>query len=414
MSESLWFAVAVGASVVVVIVLVLVAVLLAFERAFIPRGPFRIAFEGGSRAALSVSPRGSLLANLGEEGILLPSACGGAGTCGLCKVRVVDGGSEPLPTERALLTRADVAEGWRLACQLKVRRDLVVALPAGALSAKQLTCTVQSVRDVATFIREIALALPPGDRLEFEPGSFVQVHIPKYGPLHFADLALDPRCHDAWQAAGFRRLTAASSEPTTRAYSLANAPAESERLVLNVRIAVPPRDQPSAPPGVGSSYLYGLKSGDSVTLSGPFGEFHIADSEREMVYIGGGAGMAPLRSHIVHLLGTAGTERRISYWYGARSRREVFYDEELRALAEAHPNFSFHVALSEPLPEDDWHGDVGFIHEVVRRRYLAEHSAPDEIEYYLCGPPPMLSAVRQMLDGLGVPPEQIRFDDFGS
>ncbi len=405
--------IAVATGVVVVIVVVLVGVLLAFERWFIPHGPFQVSFERDSFPAFSTSGGGSLQVALSEQGVFLPAGCGGAGTCGLCRVVVVDGGGDALPTERALLRRGDLDRGVRLACQVKLRSDLVLSMSATAAAARQYTCTVVSTRDVATFIREITLAVPDGAAFEFQAGGFVQIHVPEYEVRRYADFDLDEHCRAAWWEADLLELTASNEESTTRAYSLANPPEQADRIVLNVRIALPPRDQPEAPPGVGSSYLYSLHPGDTVKATGPFGDFHIRDSDREMVYIGGGAGMAPLRSHILHLFAGEPTSRKVSLWYGARSKRELFYDEELRELAERHPNFSFHVALSAPLPQDDWEGDTGMIHEVIRSRYIAEHPALDDVEFYLCGPPLMLAAARDMLEQYGVADDRVSFDDFG-
>ena len=401
---------AAGVVAVLAVFLALVGALLLFERRFAPHGAVHIAIEGG--AGFDCEPGDSLHAVLRDHGILLPSGCAGAGTCGLCRICVVRGGDEALPSERVHFTRAELRAGWRLACQLRVRDDLELALPAQALAARRLTCTVTAVRDVATFIRELTFALPPDEPFACPAGSFVQIEIPAYRGLRFVDFGVDERRLPAWRSTGALALVADNAAPTTRAYSLANPPAQADALVLNVRIATPPPGS-GLPPGVGSSYLYGLRPGDAVTLSGPFGDFHVDDSDREMIYIGGGAGMAPLRSHILHLLRELGSQRRISYWYGARSRDELFYTEQFEQLAREHPNFSFHVALSEPLPDDQWTGDVGFIHQVVHDRHLAGHDAVDQISFYLCGPPAMLTATRRMLDELGVAPDRIAFDDFG-
>jgi Na+-transporting NADH:ubiquinone oxidoreductase subunit F len=406
-------AVVAGAAALVAIITALVLALLWFERRFLPAGPLRIAIDGAP-GAFAVDPGDTLLVALGSHDVLLPSACGGAGTCGMCRVRIVEGASPALPTERVHLRRDEVDHGWRLACQQRMRRDLTIALPAHVRGASRRTCEVVSSRSVATFIRELVLAVPDGERLEFAAGSYVQVEVPRYAQLRLAELDLPELHREEWQRRGLFALSATNAEPTTRAYSLANPPAQADRLVLNVRIATPPASPPGLPAGVASSWLWSLRPGDRVAVTGPFGEFHIHDTDREMIYIGGGAGMAPLRSHLLHLFGAEPTTRQVSYWYGARSQRELFYGDELDALARVHPNFRYHVALSEPEPGEPWDGDTGFIHEVVHARYLADHPALDQVEFYLCGPPPMMTAVRRLLADLGVDPAQIAFDDFGS
>jgi Na+-transporting NADH:ubiquinone oxidoreductase subunit F len=328
-------------------------------------------------------------------------------------VRVLEGGGTILPTERAHIDRRDARRGVRLACQLTVRDDLTLELPPAVLAARMWTCTVRSNRNVATFIKETVLDLPAGHEVEFEAGGYIQVHVPPHD-VSFRDFDVAERFRDEWDRYGLWELRSRLDTEITRAYSMANWPGEWGIIKLNVRIATPPPDAPpGTPPGRGSSWLFALKPGDEVTVAGPFGEFFIHESDAEMVYIGGGAGMAPLRSHILELLEGRNSKRRISYWYGARSTREVFYVDEFEALAREHDNFTFTVALSDPQPEDDWDGPTGFIHQVAYERYLKDHEAPEDAEYYLCGPPAMNEAVLKMLDDLGVDPENIFFDDFG-
>jgi Na+-transporting NADH:ubiquinone oxidoreductase subunit F len=326
---------------------------------------------------------------------------------------VLAGAGTILPTERAHIGRRDAREGVRLACQVAVKRDLHVEVPPEILRARQWRCRVRSNRNVATFIKETVLDLPPGEDLGFRAGSYVQVHAPPHR-VRFQDFEIDRRFRDEWERYGLLALTSDVEEEVTRAYSMANAPAEKGVIVLNVRIATPPPGTPpGTPPGKVSSYLFGLRPGDEVAVSGPYGDFLIRESGSEMVYIGGGAGMAPLRSHILELLEARRSSRRISYWYGARSLREAFYVEEFERLQREHPNFTFHLALSAPLPEDRWDGPTGFIHQVVHDLYLKDHEAPEDAQYYVCGPPLMATSVLQMLDDLGVEHGNIFFDDFG-
>jgi Na+-transporting NADH:ubiquinone oxidoreductase subunit F len=354
-----------------------------------------------------------LLDALSREDVHLPAACGGKGSCGQCAVHVVAGGGQALPTERARLTPGEIGRGLRLACQLVIREALEVRVPDELLGVREWCCRVRSTRFVGTLMKEIVLDLPEGETLAARAGSYVQVRSPPYC-VRFGDLAIDPTVRAEWERLGLLALEAGAQEPTTRAYSLANLPSDDDCAVLVVRIATPPSGAPSGiPAGVVSSYLFSLAPGDSVTLAGPFGHFFANESDAEMVFVGGGAGMAPMRAHIHDQLLRLGSKRTISFWYGARSRRELFYDEEFEALAAAHASFRFVVALSEPRPEDAWTGEVGFIHEVLLRSYLQEHPTPELCEYYLCGPPLMLQATRAMLDRLGVPSENVRFDDFG-
>ena len=395
------------------VILMLVALLMLVRRAVVPVGPVRIAVNGGGDHDLRTEAGGTLLSAFVQAGVHIPSACGGKGTCGACRVRVTAGGGAFLPTEAAHIGRAEAGDGWRLACQVRVRQDLDVELPQEIFAAGRRRCRVTSARNVATFIREFVLELPEGEELEFRAGSYVQIESPPHR-VRFGDFAIEPEFRDAWDQFGLWSLESISDETVVRAYSLANPPSEGGILMLNVRIATPPLGTRGVPPGIVSSYLYGLRPGDEVVVTGPFGDFFARETDAEMIYIGGGAGMAPMRSHLLDLLEGKGTTRKISFWYGARSVREVFYADVFDRLAAEHENFTWHLALSDPSPRDRWEGPTGFIHQVLYDRYLRSHDAPEEVEYYLCGPPMMLAAFRNLLAELGVEAENIRFDDFGS
>lgn len=390
------------------ILLLVVGLMLASKR-LAPSGAVAIDINDGGRL-LKVDAGASLLSSLASERIFLPSACGGGGTCAMCKCTVLDGGGSILPTETGHISKSEAKEGLRLACQVKVKRDLKIRVPADIMEIKKFQGTVRSNRNVATFIKELVIDLDPDVSLQFRAGGYIQIDIPKY-EISFRDFDIDPKFRNAWDHFKLWDLKARSTELCFRAYSMGNYPAEGHIVMLNIRIATPPPKM-DAPPGIASSYLFGLKPGDKVWLSGPFGEFFAKETDREMVYIGGGAGMAPLRSHILDLFKTRKTKRKVSYWYGARSLREMFYQEDFEAIARDNPNFSFHVALSEPLPEDEWKGPTGFIHNVVLENYLKNHDDPTEIEFYLCGPPPMIAAVNKMLYDLGVEKDMIAFDEF--
>jgi Na+-transporting NADH:ubiquinone oxidoreductase subunit F len=393
------------------IVMALVLVILVARARMVPTGEAGITLNDGRRVATPVGR--SLLDALSDAGIFLPSACGAAGTCGLCRITILEGGGAPLPTETARLTRAEAARGLRLACQVMVKGDLRVEVPAEAFGVRHWRCRVRSNRAVATLIKELVLELPAGEPMAFRAGAFVQVTCPAFR-ARFADFDIDPAFRDVWDRLDLWRLEAGTAVPVTRAYSMANHPGETGIVMLDVRIAIPPPGAPPAvPPGIVSSYLFSLKPGDEVAVSGPFGHFFARETDREMVFVGGGAGMAPMRAHIFDQLERAKTGRKITFWYGARSRRELFYAEDFDRLQAAHENFRWVVALSEPQPDDDWRGPSGFIHEVLYETYLKDHPAPEDCEYYLCGPTVMLKAVTTMLDGLGVEPESILFDDFG-
>ena len=394
------------------VILLLVGALLLARKFLVPSGPVRITVNGGGEQDIAATAGDTLLGILTEAGVFLPSACGGQGTCGVCRVRVERGAGALLPTEAIHIDRRDAKLGWRLACQLRVRQDIDVELPPEIFAVRRWRCRVRSSTNVATFIREIVLDLPEGDAMAFRAGGYVQVECPPYR-ARFEDFDIDGAYRDDWARYGLLALEASSDEPVQRAYSLANAPVEDDVVVLNVRIATPPVGSDGIPPGVVSSYLWSLRPGDEVIVSGPYGEFFAEASDAEMVFIGGGAGMAPMRSHILDQLERIGTDRAISFWYGARSVHEAFYVDLFSRLAAEHENFEWHLALSEPAAEDVWDGPTGFIHQVLFADHLRDHPAPEDVEYYLCGPPVMIDACLKMLDDLGVEPERIRFDDFG-
>ena len=393
------------------IVLSLVVVIMVARYYLVPRGDVSIVINGDSANALSVPTGGRLLGTLAGAKIFLPSACGGQGTCAQCKVTVLSGGGDILPTEVDYMTRREVREGMRLGCQVPVKQNMEIEVPAEVFDVKKWQCTVRSNDNVATFIKELVLELPEGEDVNFKAGGYIQIECPPH-ELSFRDFDIQPEYREDWDKYDVWQYHSKVTEHVTRAYSMASYPAEKGLIKLNVRIATPPREAPHAPPGIMSSYIFNLKPGDEVTISGPYGEFFIQETDAEMVYIGGGAGMAPLRSHIFELLKTQESRRKISYWYGARSLREVFYSDEFEALAEQFPNFSWNVALSEALPEDNWTGPTGFIHQVLYENYLRDHPAPEDCEYYLCGPPMMNDAVLNLLENLGVERENIMFDDF--
>jgi len=396
------------------VILLLVSVLIIARNKLSPTGEVKLLINDKQ---IPVSPGSNLLATLSGNGIFLPSACGGGGTCGMCKCQITTGGGSILPTETGFFTRKEQQNHWRLGCQVKVREDLVIKVPEAVMGIKKWECEVVSNRNVATFIKEFVVKLPEGETLDFMPGGYIQIDVPKY-EASFRDFIIEDQYSPAWDLWNLRELKVKNNTETYRAYSMANYPAEKNLIKLNIRIATPPWDNvkkefKNVPPGLCSSYIFSRKPGDKVMISGPYGEFHIKDTNAEMVYIGGGAGMAPLRSHIFHLFNTLKTGRKVSYWYGARSLKEVFYQEEFEAIQKKFDNFSFNIALSEALEEDKWTGYTGFIHKVLLDNYLGKHEEPEDIEYYFCGPPVMNSAVIKMLDDLGVPAENIAFDDFG-
>jgi len=402
------------ASIIVVcsIILFLVSLLIIASSKLQPQGEVKISINDGSDS-ISVKPGTSLLSALSSKNIYLPSACGGGGTCAVCKCQVVDGGGDILATEKTHISRKDAQDNWRLACQVKVRNDLDIKVKDEVLSIKKWECTVRSNDNVATFIKELIVELPEGEILDFQSGGYIQIDIPKY-EVDFNNFDIHKEYHEDWDKFKIWDFKMKNEEEIFRAYSMANHPAEGNIVMLNVRIATPPPPLwNEVPPGIASSYIFDLKPGDKVTISGPYGDFFIKDTEREMVYVGGGAGMAPLRSHIFHLFHTLKTGRKVSYWYGARSKREMFYDDHFKKIQDKFPNFEYHVALSDPMPEDNWKGFTGFIHQVVHDNYLKDHEDPTEIEYYMCGPPMMNTAVTKMLEDLGVEEDMIDYDDFG-
>ncbi len=399
-----------------IVTLLLVALLLYAKAKLTPSGKVKITING--EMDLEVSPGENILTTLSNNKVFLPSACGGGGTCGMCKCRVTSGGGEILPTEVGFFTRREQQSRWRLGCQVKVKEDLEIEVPEEVLGIKKWECEVVSNNNVATFIKEFVVKLPEGEHMNFRSGGYIQIDIPQCEVDFSKDIDVEERFREDWDSLNIWSLKMKNTEDTFRAYSMANHPAEGNIIMLNIRIATPPWDRSKGTfmpvnPGVCSSYIFSRKPGDKVTISGPYGEFFIKDTQNEIVFIGGGAGMAPMRSHIFHLFQTEKSTRKVSFWYGARSLREVFYEEEFRAIEREFPNFTFNIALSEPKAEDNWTGYTGFIHKVLFDNYLGKHEEHEEIEYYLCGPPMMNDAVNTMLDNLGVPIENIAFDDFG-
>jgi len=399
-----------------IVTLLLVIMLLYAKAKLTPSGKVKLTINEDKE--LIVDPGSTVLTTLSNEKIFLPSACGGGGTCGMCKCRVTKGGGEILPTEVGFFTRKEQHNQWRLGCQVKVREDIEIEIPEEVLGIKKWECEVVSNHNVATFIKEFVVKLPEGEHLKFKSGGYIQIDIPVCEVDYKTEVDVEPEYREDWDKMNIWDLKMKNTEPTFRAYSMANHPAEGNIIMLNIRIATPPWDRSrgtfmNVNPGICSSYIFSRKPGDKVTISGPYGEFFIKETQNEIVFVGGGAGMAPMRSHIFHLFKTEKTTRKVSFWYGARSVREVFYEKEFEEIAAEFPNFQFNIALSEPKPEDNWKGYTGFIHQVLYDNYLSKHETPEDIEYYLCGPPIMNSSVTTMLDNLGVPPENIAFDDFG-
>lgn len=401
-----------------VVILLLVAVLLYAKKKLMPTGIVTIDINNGTKV-LNVEPGSTLLSTLGEQGVFLPSACGGGGSCGMCRCHVDEGGGEILPTEVNFFTRKQQQEHSRLACQVKVKESMKIRVEEAVLGVQKWECEVVSNHNVATFIKEFVVKLPVGETLNFRSGGYIQIDVPKYEGIKFADFDIEPEYREDWDNMKMWGLVTKNPEPTFRAYSMANHPAEGNIIMLNIRIATPPWSRNACAfeninPGICSSYIFSLKPGDKITISGPYGEFFVKDTPNEKMFIGGGAGMAPMRSHIFNLFHTEKTDKRVTFWYGARSAREIFYEDQFAAIKKEYPNFDFAIALSEPKPEDNWTGPVGFIHKVIYDNYLKNHDAPEDIEYYLCGPPMMTSAIVKMLDELGVPAENIMYDNFGA
>jgi Na+-transporting NADH:ubiquinone oxidoreductase subunit F len=398
------------------VILLLVTVLLYARKKLTPQGEVKITINEDKE--MIVDPGSTLLTTLSNNGIFLPSACGGGGTCAMCKAQVVEGGGSILPTEVGYFTRKEQQNNWRLGCQVKVREDMKINIDPQIFGIKKWECEVISNRNVATFIKEFVVKLPEGENLEFQSGGYIQIDVPPCEVDYGKDIFVEEEYRDEWDKFNMWDLKMKNPEPIFRAYSMANQPAEGNIIILNIRIATPPFDRKTGGfmkvnPGICSSYIFSRKPGDKVTISGPYGEFFIKDTDREMMFIGGGAGMAPMRSHIFDLFKTKKSDRKATFWYGGRSLRELFYIDEFEEIEKNSPNFKFYVALSEPKEEDKWDGYTGFIHQVIIDNYLKQHPEPEEIEYYICGPPMMNDAVFKMLDDFGVPPEMIAFDDFG-
>jgi Na+-transporting NADH:ubiquinone oxidoreductase subunit F len=394
------------------VVLLLVGILLGARSRLVATGEVSIVVNEDTDKTLKVAAGGTLLGALADNKIFIPSACGGKGACGVCEVVIKEGGGSLLPTETGFITPGEARRGCRLACQVKVKGDMRIEVAPEIFSVRKWNCRVVSNRNVATFIKELKLELPAGDEVPFRAGGYVQLECPPHA-IEFKTFDIESDFREAWDKFDLWRFRSVCSEPITRAYSMANYPLEKGILLFTIRIAFPPEYRLDIPPGIMSSWVFNLKPGDEVTVSGPFGEFFARDTDAEMCFVGGGAGMAPMRSHIFDQLLRLHSKRKMTYWYGARSMREAFYVEEFDKLATENPNFTWHLALSEPLPEDNWSGPTGFIHNVLYDRYLKDHPAPEDVEYYMCGPGPMTKAVIAMLLNLGVDRENIMLDDFG-
>jgi len=391
------------------VILILVTVLLFVESKVTSSGEFEITINGNKDETLKISGNPSLLSALSQKDIFLPSACGGSGSCGMCKCEVIEGGGSILPTELAHLSRKDKLANKRLSCQLKVKNNLQIKIPESIFGIKKVDATVVSNHNVATFIKE--LVLKPATPIDFKAGAYIQIDVPEYD-LMFKDFHIESKYVSEWKKYNFLELAAKGIKSGFRAYSLANPPHDNKIMMMNVRIATPPPGTQGLPPGFGSSYIFGLEPGDKVTISGPYGDFMAKDTDNEMCFVGGGAGMAPLRSHILHQLDGAHSNRKVSFWYGARSKKEMFYDDVFKDLEKRHDNFTYHVALSNPEEDDHWDGLTGFIHTHLCDAYLCSHEDPTEIEFYLCGPPPMINAIITALYDLGVEDDMIFYDKF--
>lgn len=424
----------ISVAVFTLVTVLLVTILLQAKSRLSPSGPVKLNING---EVSEVESGNTLLTTLSNNKIFLPSACGGGGTCGMCRCQVTEGGGEILPTETGFFNRKQIQDNWRLGCQIKVKGDMTVKVPEEIFGIKKWECEVVSNYNVASFIKEFVVKLPEGENLDFLAGGYIQIDVPAIEvDYKNIDITAHPRLgkqpnefQSEWDKFKLWDLKMKNDEPLFRAYSMANHPAEGNIVMLNIRIATPPWDRAKGGwadvnPGVCSSYVFNLKPGDKVTISGPYGEFHIKETEAEMIYIGGGAGMAPMRSHLFHLFHTLKTGRKVSYWYGGRSRRELFYVDDFQNIEKEFPNFTFNMVLSEPLPEDNWvaktsmedksgDGFVGFVHQALIDNYLSKHEAPEDIEFYFCGPPMMNAAVLKMVDDFGVPAENVAFDDFG-
>ena len=407
------FEIFLGVATFTLVVLLLVAVILIARARLVQSGDVTISINNDPEKAIVVAAGGKLLNALSSEKVFVSSACGGGGTCGQCVVKILEGGGTILPTELTHISKREAREGTRLSCQVAVKEDMKIEIPAEVFGIRKWTCKVRSNHDVATFIKELVLELPADEDLNFRAGGFIQIECPPH-QLSYADFDIEPQYKPEWDKHNLWRFHSKVEAEVVRAYSMANCPEEKGIIMLNVRIATPPPRAPEGtPPGAMSSYIYSLKPGDEVTISGPFGEFFAKETQSEMVFVGGGAGMAPMRAHLFDQLERLQSKRKISFWYGARSVCEMFYTEDFDRLAHEHENFAWHVALSDPLPDDDWSGHTGFIHQVLLDEYLNQHPAPEDCEYYICGPPLMLQAVLKMLDDIGVESGNILYDDFG-
>lgn len=404
--------IALGVVMFTLIVVLLVVVIILAKSKLVASGSVNITINDNSDHVLKVPVGGKLLGALADQDLFLPSACGGGGTCGECRVVVKDGGGDVLPTEKSKLNRRQIRDKYRLSCQVAVKNDMNLEVPPEMFEIKKWECTVRSNKNVATFIKELVLELPKGENVDFRAGGYIQIEAPAH-EVRYDQFLVEDEYKEDWDKFNLWRFVSKVDEDVVRAYSMANYPEEKGIIMLNVRVASPPPRMPDVPPGKMSSFIFNLKPGDKVTISGPYGEFFARDTRNEMIFIGGGAGMAPMRSHIFDQLKRIHTDRKVSYWYGARSLREMFYEDDFNTLQKENVNFKWHVALSEPMPEDNWNGYVGFIHQVLFDKYLKEHPAPEDCEYYMCGPPMMNSAVIKMLENLGVEPENIMLDDFG-
>ena len=400
-----------GVGMFTAVILALVALILVARSKLVPQGDITINVNG--EKDITVSPGQKLLGALASEKIFLGSACGGGGTCGQCEAQVLEGGGDILPTEKAHISNKHAREGWRLACQVTCKTNMKVQVPEEVFGVKKWDCTVKSNHNVATFIKEFIVKLPEGESVPFRAGGYIQIERPPGLTINYKDFIIEDEYKEDWDKYDQWKFVSTCDEPVERAYSMANYPEEKGIIMLNVRIASPPPRMEHVPPGLMSSYIFSLKPGDPVTISGPYGEFFARDTDKEMVFIGGGAGMAPMRSHIFDQLRRIKSKRKMTFWYGARSKREMFYVEDFDMLQKENENFEWHTALSDALPEDNWEGYTGFIHNVVHDEYLKDHPAPEDCEYYLCGPPIMNQCVTDMLINLGVEPEDIMLDDFG-
>ena len=396
----------------VMVILALVLILMAARDKLVPSGEVAIEINGDPEKTLKTQSGSTLLGTLAANQIFVPSACGGKGSCGVCTLTVKDGGGSILPTELSHVSRGEAREGVRLSCQVKVKQDMRIEVPPEVLDVKKWRCKVRSNHNVATFIKELILELPPGEEVPFRAGGYIQIECQPH-ELSYKTFDIEEEYKADWDQFDLWRYVSKVEEVEERAFSMANYPEEKGIIMLNVRVASPPPRQPDVPPGIMSSYIFNLKPGDEVTISGPYGEFFAKDTDKEMIFVGGGAGMAPMRSHIFDQFRRVHTDRKVSFWYGARSLREAFYVEDFDTIQSENDNFDWHLALSEPLEEDNWDGYTGFIHQVLLDNYLKNHDSPEDCEYYLCGPPMMNEAVQSMLDQLGVEPENIAFDDFG-